>query len=171
MPIDYQILNVYFAVNGLFDQLGATNIGWLRRVLNYNFSILISFFLNPYKLSTINLKAYRSSVQSYTDQIISKNSFKKLNFFKSSSSVSLFSVLCFLKFWILQKPLFQNKLFPVWFINLPGSVSIKFSFSAFDNLMKFYLSSLLSPVYSKSALSNSIVTKFSNRFKFNLIVS
>lgn len=171
LPIDYQILNVYFAVNGLFDQLGSTNIGWLRRVLNYSFSVLIAFFLNPYKLNVANLKSYRSSVQSYTGQIISKNGFKNLNFFKSSSSVSLFSVLCFLKFWILQKPLFQNKLFPIWFINLPGAISIKFSFSAFDNLMKFYFSSLLSPVYPKSILSNSIVTRFSNRFKFNLIIS
>jgi len=150
LPLTYQLVFILYAVNGLLDQLGSSNIYWFKRIVTYFESLLIMLFENPLSLSDDDLNQYKHNLERWSNSVIDNrvNSIKThLNFFSSWNSYKTYSIIFFLRYWILRNRLQASNYYPSWWVRLKN-LAIRWTTALFDFNIRFFFYSILSPFYS-----------------------
>ena len=154
ISVTYQVILVSYAVDGFFDELGSTNILWVRRMVIYFKTLIDSFFRNPLRLDSNNYEEYKNRILNFIESQTQKSPKYKFNksqlYFKSWNSFRAYSVLFFFRYWV--KEVYKNQsIFPKFSIhenNLNNkNISFNWLFSSYSKSIKFYFFFIISSFY------------------------
>jgi len=133
VPINYQLILVTYAVNGLFDQLGSINIFWLKKIILYLNVLLLYVYWNPTNL--------RWFVWIHSKSQYLKNFNSEVCYFNSWNSFRAFGTFFFLKFWVIINTKSVWGLFPRWKFVLDGRLSV-WSYFIYHEYLSYFLSTV-----------------------------
>ena len=161
LPLEYQLILINFAVNGFFDQLGSTNIFWLKKYIYFLVSTLFSIFLNIFDYSKKSFSLFYMNFKNwYSEKVFSKYGLKEVfsSYFNSWNSFKFFFTFFFIRVWLNKDFLIKKSLFP-FFTFFFNKFYLKISYIIYDYNIRFYFLSILSPFLSLKNL---------NLFKFDI---